>query len=200
MKNRNLEKALEQALEHLMDSHIIGYDKEIFYFLELKNYTDPGLEMLLDTTVKNHINIVGKTTGFQIRGNKKDLKKALYANIITNNINKRIIESENMIGKWVFETYSKPTKNDDLDVTGKFTYIAELPVNSNCESIEAFVQTAIESFLTGRNRLALFSDTPVDEITYDLLCFEDTEFSDVEVFIDPEFERFLQHNFGKDNK
>ena len=188
MKNINL----EQAFENLINNHtILNYEKDgAFYFLEIPNY--PSLELLVDYKFFPTINIVGKSKGFDI--NKENLKKLLFSYILTDNINHKIVEGSDMIGKWIFELRNNHSDSDNegmLTATGKFTYIAEITNNASIESLETFFKSAIQTFLLTRNRLSLFADTPENDITYNLLGFtEDSEFSNIEV--NPDFERFLE--------
>ena len=189
MKNINL----EQAFENLINNHtILNYEKDgAFYFLEIPNY--PFTELLVDFTFFPTINIVGKTKSFDI--DKENIKKLLFSYILTDNTNHKIVEGTDFMGKWIFEphNHNSISENDcSPTATAKFTYVAEIPNNVSVKALEDFFSSAIHTFLLTRNRLTLFADTPLNEITYDLLGFPESEFSDIEVFISPDFEKFLK--------
>lgn len=189
MQNKNL----EQVFEKLMNNNtILNYEKDgAFFFLEIPNF--PFLELLVDYNFFPTINIISKTKAFDLT--KENLKKLLFSYILADNTNHKIVEGSDMIGKWIFELHNNHPDSDNdsiLTATGKFTYIAEITNNASVESLETFFTSAIKTFLLTRNRLSLFADTPVNEITYQLLGFPETEFSDIEVFINPDFEKFLK--------
>lgn len=197
MKNE-IEKLLEKEVFPRLISNktILDFERDgLFYFLEIPQY--PLTEILVDAQCGT-INVVGKSKRFEITDFKNDFKKLMFSYILTDNTNHRIIENENFLGKWIFEIRSQYTKDNKPIGTGRFTYVAEIPIcGVTVESLEKFLKSAVSTFLSTRSHLSFFCDAT--NITADMLGFTDSEFSDVEVFIDPEFERFLQHNFGKDN-
>lgn len=156
-----MNKLLDNVFDKLVSKDlIVGYEEDansgyVFLQLPIFNWVGLPVEMLVDMSAQNSINLVGEGyCSFSMNGPRRGTI-SYYAFVAANMINRDLTEKEG-IGRWSFEM-TADTIEDALQTNGRGTFIfcSTIPLLDD-NAMVTCLKKGIDSFLLTRGRINRF--------------------------------------------